>query len=247
MRDSEIKSAVNHEGSIIMSRKGKVTVEERIEAAKACAEGRISQAEAARRLGLHKSTVEEWVRRYEAKGVLAFKEEEHNTVYAEELKTEAVREYQDGKGSLKEISAKYGLRSTSLLIDWIKVYNSGRDFGHKMSGGSRVKQGRETTQEERIAIVKDCLENGSNFGETAIKYNVSYQQVYTWVKKFKEFGEAGLEDRRGKRIAEQEPRTELEAARIEIEQLKHKLYLAEMERDLLKKLDELERRDAFRK
>ena len=28
---------------------------------------------------------------------------------------------------------------------------------------------------------------------------------------------------------------------------KHKLYLAEMERDLLKKLDEIERRDAFRK
>ena len=34
-------------------------------------------------------------------------------------------------------------------------------------------------------------------------------------------------------------------AQIEIEQLKHKLYLAEMERDLLKKLDEIERRDAF--
>ena len=56
-----------------------------------------------------------------------------------------------------------------------------------------------------------------------------------------------MEDRRGKRIAAQKPRTELEAARIEIEQLKHKLYLVEMERDLLKKLDELERRDAFRK
>ena len=43
------------------------------------------------------------------------------------------------------------------------------------------------------------------------------------------------------------PRTELEKAQIEIEQLKQKLYLAEMERDLLKKLDEIERRDAFRK
>ena len=229
-----------------MSRE-KVTVEERIEAAKACAEGKISQREAARRLGLHKSTVEEWVRRYKAGGVLAFKEQEHNTVYTEETKVRAVREYLDGKGSLKEISAKYGMRSTLQLRNWIKVYNSGRDFGRKMSGGSRMKQGRETTQEERIAVVRDCLENGSNFGETAIKYNVSYQQVYIWVKKFKQLGEAGLEDRRGKRIAEQEPRTELEAARIEIEQLKHKLYLAEMERDLLKKLDELERRDAFHK
>ena len=46
---------------------------------------------------------------------------------------------------------------------------------------------------------------------------------------------------------DQAPRTELEKAQIEIEQLKHKLYLAEMERDLLKNLDEIERRDAFRK
>ena len=227
--------------------KEKVTAEERIEAAKACTEGRMSQAEAARRLGMHKSTVEEWVKRYKAGGVLAFKEQGHNSVYPEELKAEAVREYLERKGSLKEISAKNGMRSTNQLRSWIKVYNSGGDFGHKLSGGSRMKQGRETTQEERITIAKDCLENGCNYGETAIKYNVSYQQVYTWVKKFKELGEAGLEDRRGKRITEQEPRTELEEARGRIAQLEHELYMARMERDLLKKLDELERRDAFRK
>ena len=110
-----------------------------------------------------------------------------------------------------------------------------------------MKQGRETTQEERIAIVKDCLENGSNFGETAIKYNVSYQQVYTWAKKFKQLGEAGLEDRRGKKTAAQNPRTELEEMKVRMAQLEHELYMTRMERDLLKKLDELERSDAFRK
>lgn len=110
-----------------------------------------------------------------------------------------------------------------------------------------MKQGRETTQEDRIAIVKDCLENGSNYGETAIKYNVSYQQVYTWVKRFKELGEAGLEDRRGKRTASQEPRSELEEMKIKLAQLEHENYMLRMERDLLKKVDELERRDAFHK
>lgn len=40
---------------------------------------------------------------------------------------------------------------------------------------------------------------------------------------------------------------ELEQAQIEIEQLKHKLYLAEMENTLLKKLDEVERRDVSQK
>lgn len=37
-----------------------------------------------------------------------------------------------------------------------------------------MKQERETTQEERIAIVRDCLANGSNFGVAVIKYKVSY-------------------------------------------------------------------------
>ena len=110
-----------------------------------------------------------------------------------------------------------------------------------------MRQTRSTTQEERIQIARECIASGKNYGELAIKYNVSYQQVRTWTLRFEELGEAGLEDRRGKRKKDQAPRTELEKAQIEIEQLKHKLYLAEMERDLLKKLDEIERRDAYRK
>ena len=110
-----------------------------------------------------------------------------------------------------------------------------------------MRQTRNTTQEERIQIARECIASGKNYGEMAIKYNVSYQQVRTWTLRFEELGEAGLEDRRGKRKKDQTPRTELEKAQIEIEQLKHKLYLAEMERDLLKKLNEIERRDAYRK
>ena len=110
-----------------------------------------------------------------------------------------------------------------------------------------MKQGRETTQEERIEIAKDCLASGKNYGEMAIKYKVSYQQARNWTLRYEELGEAGLEDRRGERKKDQTPRTELEAAQIEIEQLKHKLYLAEMENHLLKKLDEIVRRDALDK
>ena len=110
-----------------------------------------------------------------------------------------------------------------------------------------MKQGRETTQEERIKIAKDCISSGKNYGEMALKYKVSYQQVRSWTLRFEELGEAGLEDRRGRRKKDQTPRTELEQAQIEIKQLEHKLYLAEMERDLLKKLAGVERRDAYRK
>lgn len=80
-----------------------------------------------------------------------------------------------------------------------------------------------------------------------MKHKVSYQQIYTWVKKFKQLGEAGLEDRRGKKTAAQEPRTELEEMKVRMAQLEHELYMTRMERDLLKKLDELERRNVFHK
>ncbi len=106
---------------------------------------------------------------------------------------------------------------------------------------------RNTTQEERVQIAKESLASGKNYGEMAQKYNVSYQQVRTWTLRYMELGESGLEDRRGKRKKDQVPRTELEKAQIEIEKLKHQLYMAEMERDLLKKLKELERGDLLDK
>ena len=110
-----------------------------------------------------------------------------------------------------------------------------------------MKTSRKMTPEERVQIAKECIENGNNYGEIAIKYQVSYQQVYTWVKKYKELGEAGLEDRRGQRTAQQEPRTEEEKLRVRVAQLEHELYMTKMERDLLKKLEEIERREAYRK
>lgn len=110
-----------------------------------------------------------------------------------------------------------------------------------------MKGTRKTTQEERIQIAKECIESGNNYGLIATKHGVSYQQVRTWVLKYKELGEAGLEDRRGQLKREQEPRTELEKAQVEIERLKRKLYLVEVENHVLKKLQEIERSDALDK
>ena len=54
-----------------------------------------------------------------------------------------------------------------------------------------MKQGRETTLEERIQIVRECIACGKNYGEMALKYQVSYQQVRTWTLRFEQMGEAG--------------------------------------------------------
>ena len=229
-----------------MSHKSKISVEEKVQIVQDCIEGRIGQTEAARRVGVDESSVRGWIAKYKSEGSSGLIQTEKNRVYSEELKLQAVKEYIAGGVSLLEVCKKFKIRSKRQLRDWIKVYNSGRDF-KRMSGGSRMKNTRKTTQEERIQIAKECIENGNNYGEIAIKYHVSYQNVYSWVKKYRELGEAGLEDRRGQRTAQQEPRTEEERLRIENAQLKHELYLARMERDLLKKLEEIERREAYRK
>ena len=230
-----------------MSKNRRIKSEEKIEIAQKCIEGKVSITEVSKQIGVGRTTVREWVAKYQSEGSLGFLNHEKNRVYSAKIKAQVVEEYLSGTGSLLELCKKYQIRSKTQLRDWIKVYNSGRDFKHKMSGGSRMKKSRKTTQEERIEIAKDCIANGKNYGETALKYQVSYQQVYTWVKKFSELGEVGLEDRRGQRTAQQEPRTEEEELRVKIAQLEHELYMTRMERDLLKKLEEIERRDAYRK
>ena len=230
-----------------MGKRTKFSPEERLKIAVLCFDGKLSQADAARRFGVSESSIHEWVVRYREQGTDGFARNGYNKVYSSEFKLQIVQDYLDGNGTLQDLSAKYGLRSSRQLRNWIKMYNSGIDFKNKMSGGSRMTTSRKTTREERITIVKDCLANGKNYGEIAIKYNVSYQQVYTWVKRFSELGEAGLEDRRGKRKADQEPRSEVEELKIKMAQLEHELYMTKMERDLLKKVGELERRDAYHK
>ena len=228
-------------------RKRKYKPETIISIVKEYLEKEITIRQLSEQYGIHHGRIQEWIEQYERNGASAFLYEEHNRVYSEETKRQAVEEYLAGEDSQRVIAAKYGLRDRYQLRQWIKVYNSGRGFQRKMTGGSRMKEARPTTVEERVQIAKDCIDNGCNYGETALKYKVSYQQVYQWTKKYKEMGAPGLEDRRGKRKKDQTPRTELEKAQIEIERLKHELYMTKMERDVLKKLDEIVRRDACRK
>ena len=88
----------------------KTPVEERLAAVKSCTEGKLSQAEAARRLGVDESTVREWVVQYKEKGIVALAEGSQH-VYSREKKIQVVKEYLSGSSSLAVVAAKYGLRS----------------------------------------------------------------------------------------------------------------------------------------
>ena len=84
MRDSEIKTLSITKGALFVSRR-KTSRSEQLSAAKACAEGYIGSAEAARRLKIDESTVREWVEQYRAHGDAAFTETAKNRSYSNGL------------------------------------------------------------------------------------------------------------------------------------------------------------------
>lgn len=102
---------------------------------------------------------------------------------------------------------------------------------------------RNHTLEERVQAVKEYLEEEKGVPELSEKYGTTAQAIRSWVKRYQEMGVAGLEDRRGKRLASQTPRTVEEALRIEKARLERENYLLKLELDLLKKVKELERGD----
>ena len=232
-----------------MAYKTKISTDEKLRIVREYKAGETTLGVAADQLGVDRKTGAGWIHLYDIGGEDALLPPEHLTMYSPELKLKAVKDYLSGKGSLSDVCKAYKIRNPIQLREWLKVYNAHGKSGFKQtsSGGSLMSKARNTTQEERIQIAIECIATGRNYSDIAAKYQVSYQQVRIWTQRFEELGESGLEDRRGQRKKDQEPRTELEKAQIEIEQLKHKLYLAEMENALLKKVDEVERRDAYRK
>ena len=74
-----------------------------------------------------------------------------------------------------------------------------------------MAKGRNTTYEERVEIVSYCIANGNDYTAAVEKYGVSYQQVYSWVRKYTEKGAEGLVDKRGKRKPESEMTAEEKA------------------------------------
>ena len=163
-----------------------------------------------------------------------------NNKYSKEMKLQAVKDYLNGEGSYETLKEKYKLRSSTQLKNWVMWYNGHKEFKELSSAKGEIymTKGRKTTQEERVEIVAFCIEHGKDYGLTVETFKVSYQQIYTWVKKYEEKGVNGLTDRRGKAKPENEL-TEEDRLRQENKILQAKIKDQEMEIALLKKLREL--------
>ena len=191
--------------------------------------------------GIGYSTLRGWINKYRIHGISAFGHKKNRT-YSKEFKIKCVEAVINGEGSINDIIAKYGVSSRSVLIQWIKVYNANRelkDYDPKQEV-YMAEARRKTTIEERKEIVGYCISHNHDYKNTAAKYDVSYSQVYSWVRKYDANGEAGLTDKRGRHKTDDEV-DELERLRRENLRLKRQLEEKDMVVELLKKVKEYER------
>ena len=227
-----------------MSRKSKISFEEKLSSIKDYLDGNMTMRQIAIALQVNETTVLEWVSKYKTAGSIGLQNPSKNTYYPTEIKIQAITDYLAGKASLREICKEYQISSNSVLRGWLKSYNGHKIMhSHNSRSDKHMAKGRKTTYEERVTIVSFCIANNDNYQLTAEKHQVSYQQVYAWTRKYREYGPEALADGRGQRKNPKEM-TETEKLTVQIKLLEAENTRLQMENDFLKKLKEVERRRA---
>ncbi|HPW53381.1 MAG TPA: helix-turn-helix domain-containing protein [Erysipelotrichaceae bacterium] len=235
-----------------MGRKPKISYEEKIQAVEDYLSGKDSAANIARRLNSGKggdNKIRLWAREYKTNGPEALISKRRNSSYTKEFKQMVVEEYQEGEGSIENLAIKHQIPAASTILNWISKYNNLRelkDYNPRPEVYTKMAYRKKTTLEERKEIVQYCLDNNRDYKTTASRYDVSYSQVYSWVRKYLSEGEEGLSDCRGKRKDESQL-TELEKYQRKVKILEATVKELQMERELLKKVQEIERRRSFQK
>jgi transposase len=128
-----------------------------------------------------------------------------------------------------------------VLRKWIANHTSQKEL---VSTGTRRKRnmmtrGRKTTFKVRVEITQFTLSRDCDYRAAIETYHVSYQQIYSWVKKYRELGMDGLQDGRGRNKLDVEL-SELERLRLENKRLQSRNEYLEIKEAIEKKGIELE-------
>lgn len=226
-----------------MGRKSKYSKELKLSIVKRYLAGEGSTVSLAKEINTTNSVVVRWIKKYNAHGDEVFDESNSNTSYTKEFKEMVVLAYLNGEGSYSDLMVKYNIPAISTIERWVKDYNSHIELKDYIPGGKEIymTKSRKVSKEERIEIVKYCLDHDLDYKTTAKVYDTTYANVFNWIKKYKEKGEDGLGDKRGRHKNDEEV-DETEKLRRELKKMQHERDMALLEVKLLKKLDEIERR-----
>lgn len=225
-----------------MSKRSKYTLEEKYKILMDYKNGVGSIQEICIKYKISTSTFHEWRYKYEKHGMDGLEESRKYKNYSKELKERALQDYLSGKYSQMEISKKYELTNRTVFKLWINKYNNHREITATPKGMRQsMTKGRTTSLNERIEIVQYCIAQNNDYHKAAETYQVSYNQVYQWVRKYESGGENALQDARGRK----KPASDLtpeDRIKLEMKKLEAENERLRAENAFLKKLEELERR-----
>jgi len=225
-----------------VSKKPKYTAEEKYEILRLSENATESLQGFLTKHSLSKHAFYVWKYNYSKYGIDGLKDSRTWKKYSKELKELAIRDYISGGFSLREVVNKYEITGKSVLQKWVNKYNSHREIKATAKGMSQsMTNGRVTSWKERIEIALYCIAYNNDYQNASECYQVSYQQVYQWVKKYEFGGEIALKDSRGRKKVEDELTSE-DKSKLSIKKLEVENERLRAENAFLKKLEELERR-----
>ena len=181
-----------------MGRKSKVSNELKIELVKKVLDGKATIQGLAKEYGFDKSSIMTWKKKYLELGEESIVVGDKNRHYTRELREKAIKSYLNNEGSLFDICKKYDIASVSVLNYWIRDYRRSVDANGNYTV---IKKHVRKTIEAKVEAVTFCLNNNYDYNQTIRKFGVSYQQIYSWVKKYEKGGVDALVDNRGKRTS----------------------------------------------
>jgi transposase len=114
--------------------------------------------------------------------------------YSEKFKLALVREYQEGKLGYELLAKKHGIKSSTTIKKWVKVYEK---YGVE---GLILKQHNEVYSVQFKMDVLDYMENtGASVLNTALHFGLTNPPIITaWKKVYLEGGKEALDKQKGR-------------------------------------------------
>jgi transposase-like protein len=225
-----------------MSNNYKYSGEQKVAILQEYLEGKSTIEQVCMKYGIHPSTFDAWRHKYAFYGLEGLNKSSTLKDYPQELRLQAVKDCLEGRHSIRSAARKYGIMSHTILWHWIKQYNGHRELGRTRKARSpSMTKGRSTTWKERIEITEYCIAHNKDYQKAMDIYNVSYPQVYSWIRKYEDGGINALKDGRG-RTKDASELTPQELQKLAMKKLEAENQRLRAEVAFLKKLEELERR-----
>ncbi|MGX6443973.1 helix-turn-helix domain-containing protein [Neobacillus sp. K501] len=114
--------------------------------------------------------------------------------YSEQFKLMLVKEYREGKLGYILLAKKYGMKDSTPILRWVKVYEK---FG--VEGLMRKKHKKTYSVQFKLDVLSFMERTGASETETALKFGLTNSPtIASWKKAFLEGGAEALDRPKGR-------------------------------------------------